>query len=387
MQNKRVHWVLWYVLAAVFVAVCLLPIFRPQWFDHSLYKSDLSHFENQALLFALCPIAAWLALSGERLPWKGKLGAWFFVLCMTTICEVVHYWVTDRGHYFGTSQFADNTAWQVYMHGPILRLEAGALPHSFRFLPDAIVQIFTWFGGDFVAARIAYRILFNALLFVAIFRYARTYVTDLLAGLAVLVVVALYPITILKYAGQFVDPMSDLGFVACLLCLARAYEPGFGPNLFVALFAKEAAIVMAACRAMYGSNRWRSILAAALYACGGMFILLRIRLAVTGGHMEYGKISGVGLDHAIDNLRGYREWILMYVATFGALLPGTILGWKYMDRGFKASAIIIVSAMIVSSTVFSWLSEVRNMVPAFVVLAVVNVVYLERKLLPPPAAR
>ena len=381
-MNRSRSFALWYVVVAVFVGIFILPAIRPPFFDKPIVHSAAAATLIEAALILLCPIAAWLAFAGEPLTRKGRLGATFFVLSATAICEVVHYWVTDRGHYFPTTQFGDNTIWQEWMHQHILALEYGALPHSYRFFPDAIVGFLTWLTGDFVVSRIAYRLVFNALLFAAAYRYARTYVSELFAGAAVAILVAVYPISILKYAGQFVDPMANGAYIACLAFLARGYEPGFGPTLFSALMAKESVIVVAVCRIFYGRPWWRSALLAAIYAGVGLAILMTIRAVVARGHIGYDAISGVGLQHVRDNLAGYHEWILMYVATFGSLLPGAILGWRYMDRSFQWTAMMIIVTTVVSSVLFSWMSEVRNMTPAYAVLAVVNVVYLERTFVP-----
>lgn len=374
------HYVQWYGLGALFLAVFLAPVYWPKAFAAPLITAPGTQMAATVALLALCPIAAWCAAYGEPLGRKGRLAVVFVALSATAVCEVVHYWVVDRGHYFSPAQFADNTAWQQFMHPLIVSLDHGALPHSYRFLPDSIVKLFTSLCGDFAVSRIAYRLLFNGLLFVAIYRCARTYVSPLLAGAAVVVTVAIYPITILKYAGQFVDPISHLSFAACLLCLARNYEPGFGPSLLLGLFAKESVIVMAFARAFHGPTLRRALVMAAAYLVAATGVALAIRYAVIRSRVGYGQLSGMGLSHVPENLAGYREWILMYLATFGALLPGAILGWKYLDRPFRRTATTVVVATLGSSILFSWLSEVRNMMPAFIVLAIANMVYLQKRL-------
>lgn len=387
--SAKKQFVLWYILGALFVGVFLLPVLRLQWFAEPLFRSTSAQTAMTAALIALCPLAALWAFAGEPLGRKGRWAAMLLVLVATAICEVVHYWVIDRGHYFAPSQFADNTVWQEFMHNPIISLHWTALPHSYRFMPDTIVHVFKWLCGDFAIARIAYRLIFNALLFVAIYRYARTYVSELLAGGAVAIVVAVYPITILKYAGQFVDPMANCCFIAALACLARGYEPGFGPIVFAGLFAKESVIVAALCRLFYGANRWRALLATIGYVAIGAAILIKIRKVVMigdQGHTGMKAISGVDWKHIPDNLAGYKEWILMYVAAFAAVVPGTILGWRYMDRRFQLTAAVVIVSTLVSTLVFSWMSEMRNLMPAFVVMAIVNAAYLERTLVPRAAA-
>ncbi len=389
MSSKK-HALLWYLFGTLFIGLFLVPVLRLPWFAHPIAPGGgRAQLAIETGLIALCPLIAWCALAGETQRRRDRLAVLALVLSATAICEIVHYWVIDRGHYFSPAQFADNTAWQQFMHNPIIELAAPALPHSYRFMPDIIVHVFTWLCNDFVVARIAYRLLFNALLFVAIYRYARTYVSELLAGVAVVIVVAVYPITILKYAGQLIDPMATFCFIAALACLARRYEPGFGPILFAGLFAKESVIVAAICRAFYGPKRWRSILAAAAYVAVATAILVKIRVVVTVGdnvHTGMKAISGVDLKHVPENLAGYKEWILMYVALFGALLPGAIGGWRFMDRPFRWVAATVVIAALGSTLLFSWMSEVRNVMPAFIVLAILNVVWAERTLVPRAAA-
>ncbi|PTX92580.1 hypothetical protein [Opitutus sp. ER46] len=378
-MSKR-HFILWYVLGAIFLGVFIAPVAWRNAFITPLPLPEWVRIAIEGALIGLTPLAAWLALAGEKFEGRGKLGAWYVALCATAICEVIHYWVTDRGHYFG--QFPDNTTWQVFMHGPILDLSPGALPHSYRFLPDAFVQFFTWLTNDFAVSRIGYRLLFNALLFTALYRLARTYVVDLLAAGAVALAVAIYPITILKYAGQFVDPMSHFVMIAGVLCLVRRYEAGFGPLLFVGLFAKESVIVLAACRLFHGRSRGRAALLAGVYGVVALAILWGIRRAVLQGNLEYSAISGVELKHITENLGWYREWILMYFAISLALVPGAILGWKYLDREFQLTTTLTIIALVVSSLMFSWLSEIRNLMPAFMLLAIVNMAYVQHALLP-----
>lgn len=376
----------WYASSVFFLTLFLLPLYKPAWFANPLFeKHAFWQGAAQVVLITLTPLATWLALKGNQLEKAERKWAWFLVLCATAVCEVVHYWAVDRGHYLPVQMAADNTAWQLSMHKGIMALDPNYLPHSYRFLPDCIVTVFNWLSGSFELARIAYRLLFDAAMFVAVYRFARVYVSNLFAGGVVVVVTVLYPVSVLKYAGQFVDPASHFSFALCLFCFARNYEPPFGVGLFAGLFAKESVIVMSVSRFFMGSSRLKAIIPTAIYVVVSFAIALGIRLAVNRGHMSYGRISGVDFGHAWDNLKGYREWGLLYLASFGSLLPGTLLGWKLMDRSFHYVCLLVVLSVIVSSVFFSWLAEVRNMVPAFIVLAVVNMRYLESVFASPSA--
>lgn len=375
--------VFWLGGAALLLAFGFTPLLWPQLYDGTIILDRPTLHVVRVALGLGVPLLAWTALRGIDLATRDRSIVFFGCLAAAGVCEVVHYWVVDRGHYFPETQFADNTAWQLYMHRGILALDPGYLPHSYRFLPDCLVRILAALTGDFEYARILYRLAGNSLLFVTVFRLARHYVRTSWACGVVLSVVALYPVSILKYAGQFVDPLSHLSFAACLLFLAERREAGFASSLLVGLFAKESVVVMALCRAFYGRPWWRSATIGALYVALSMAVVAGIRTFVNHGHLAYGQVSGVGPEHVWTNLGKYPEWGPLYLVTLGALLPGTIAGWRLMDRAFQRTTITVVAAVVISSLLFSWLHEVRNLVPAFIVLAIVNARYLSSAWQPP----
>lgn len=395
----RRSYLLWTGLSLLFLAVFVLPVVRPAWFTTPLFEPGPAralvasgHGETFDLplvthhgfvrggfrlaLLALVPLGAWLALRGTQLTAREKPAAWLLALAAAGIGEVVQFAIVDHGHYFGAQYFADNTVWQFFLHQKILSLDPAHLPHSYRFLPDAIVAVYTWLTGSFVFARIAYRLLFDALLYVAVYRFARVYVSSFFAAGAILLLAALYPISILKYAGQFADPMSHLSFAVCFFCLARRYEPGFAPSVFLGILAKESVIVMPLCRAFGLGPLRRAIRLAAIYLAGGVAVALAIRIAVNPGHVAY-MVNHVHPGHARANLGLYREWAPLYLASLGVLLPGAMLGWRLMDRPFRLTCLLVTAALVVSSILYSWLAEVRNLVPAFIPLVVINLRYLE----------
>lgn len=368
--------VFWLGGAALLLAFGFTPLLWPQLYDGPIILDRPTlHVVRIALALGV-PWLAWAALRGTFLPTRERLAVLFVCLAAASLCEVVHYWVVDRGHYFPPGQFEDNTAWQLYMNRGILALDPNFLPHSYRFLPDCLVRVLTALTGDFEYSRILYRLAGNSLLFATVFRLARLHVRTPTALGVVAVLVALYPVTILKYAGQFVDPLSHLSFAACLLFLAEDNEAGFAASLIVGLFAKESVLVMACCRAFYGRSWLRSGATAAGYALACIVVVFGIRVFVNHGQFVYGQVSGVGPRHLWDNLAKIPEWGPLYLVSLGALLPGAIAGWRLLDRATRWTAITIVSAMVLSSLLFSWLHEIRNLVPAFIVLAVINARYL-----------
>jgi len=373
-------YVFWYALSALFLFIAFTPLI-----DVLPLPDVRSHAAQQFFrlaLIALTPISVWLAMRTLRGSSQERAVAIAISIGCGALCEVTHYWTVDTGHYFATSMFADNTGWQKWMHRIVLNLDPRFPPHSYRFLPDCIVEVFGWFTGDFWWARLGYRLLFDSLLYAVIYRYARLYLTSVGAAAVVVLIVMFYPITILRYAGQLTDPLSHLSFALCLYALASPYEPAFGPSLLVGIFAKESVAVMAACRAFTGRDVKRSLSASAVYVIGAVALVVAIRLFVNHGSFSYSQVSGVERSHVLTNLGFYRMWGPMYAVTLGLLMPGAAAGWRYFDRGFKATTLIVTVGVVVSSLIFSWLSEVRNLVPAFIPLAVATVKGVEERLLP-----
>jgi hypothetical protein len=71
----------------------------------------------------------------------------------------------------------------------------------------------------------------------------------------------------------------------------------------------------------------------------------------------------------------------MFAVTLGALLPGTIAGWRLMDGPFRATCATLAAATLGSNLAIGLFWEERNIVPAFIPLAVVNLRYLQARLL------
>jgi hypothetical protein len=79
---------------------------------------------------------------------------------------------------------------------------------------------------EFEPSRDLYRLIFEFLLYYAIYRYARLYTAFPGAVLAVVLSSVIYPVTFENYAGQLTDPMAHLAFVLALIFL-ETEEFGF----------------------------------------------------------------------------------------------------------------------------------------------------------------
>lgn len=378
--QKAAPFLLWYLGGGLVLLASCLPILWPAYFTTPLPAQPTTLlWLRRVALFALIPLATLVLFRTYEGRRTEKWGFIVLAVLGACFCEQILHQFVDKGHYFGAPA---NTDIQRELQGSVIALDPRHVPHSYRFFSHGIVELFTWFGGSFEVGRAAYRLLFNALLCGAILRYARLFLPALYAGATLLLLLLLYPITVAWFAGQFVDPASHLSFVACLYFIQTGFEPGFAPALFVGVFAKESVAVMAVARFFGHSSRWRAAVATLLYFLLALSGLLAIRLWVNQGAMQYQNISGVGTGQVLANLKGWDEWIPQYVFSLGVLLPGAALGWRLMSRNYRWITGLLGVSLVVTSAMFSWLNEVRNLFPAMIMLAIVNLRYVQSRISP-----
>ena len=121
------------------------------------------------------------------------------IFLMVGMLEFVHHFFIDLGSYSGTY---DNKQWQELIQSQVTRLDPAALPHSYRFLPNAIVFWMQILHVKFKAAAEIYRSLTMLVLFYALYRFGRRYTTHLGALIAMLLAAVAYPVSFVDYAGQ-----------------------------------------------------------------------------------------------------------------------------------------------------------------------------------------
>jgi hypothetical protein len=361
------------------LALGLAPLLWPAAFSRPLFESNALQYLMRAVLVPL-PLAAlfgaFATFRGER---RERILFLSVALLAALFCEHVHHQFVDKGSYFGGG--TTNSTWQKGLQGQVLSVSPGAIPHSYRFLSHTLIAHLQWLTGSFEFSRGIFRIVCNVFFFAVVLRYARLYLEPPFSVLVVALTVMIYPITIAWYGGQPVDPLSHLSFVLCLYCLAKNVEAGVGPTLALGVLAKESVAAVSVCRAFYGPNRGRAILLAGLYFAAALAVVLIVRLFVNRGSLSYGGISGVGMDHIWRNLQDYVVWFPQYLFTLGIVLPGAWLGWPLMDRSFRLTCLTLTFALVGSSALFSWLGEARNLMPAVVMLLIVNARYFEHRLL------
>jgi hypothetical protein len=373
-MSRAKPFLLWYGGAAAILAVGFARLLRPEWFTGPALGVPPQVFWLVALA------APWLVLKGAASTRREHVVVTAFVVAAAALSSYVHYVMVDLGHYFPVSQFTDNTAWQLFLHRGILALSEGYLPHSYRFLPDALIGVMEWATGSFEAARFANAFIFYGLLYAFALRFARLYLSTVGSVAVVILLLVVFPVTNSYYAGQPIDPMSHLSFVICMWALATRQEAPLGASLICGCLAKESVLLMAPCRAFYGERRGRAVLLAVAYTAITFAAIAAVRLIVNGGTFSYGRVSGVEPGFFATNLASYRIWVPQYLFSIGVFVPGAVLGWKWMDRPFQLTCLFVTAGVVISSAIFSWLWEVRNLVPAIVMLAIVNVRAVERYL-------
>lgn len=180
---------------AVWVAACLLVL--PAVFH---WAAAVPHYgtDRYFRLGALYALTAGIALLMVRvesrvLPKRKSVGLVFLIFLLTSVVENFHSHFVDHGpSYFG---FISNAQWQINTHNSVIQMNPGAVPHSYRFLPNAFVRWLELWHLQFEPSRDFYRLLFGMLLFYAVYRYARLYMPFAGAVLALVLSAIIYPIT------------------------------------------------------------------------------------------------------------------------------------------------------------------------------------------------
>lgn len=368
----------WWAGAIVILAIGLLPAAFPGYYAQPLFTSPFAQGEAKWAIGLLPVAAALLMFRDYPDSLKARLVLGLVCLLAAGYCEHIHHQFVDKGYYFGPQ--LSNEKWQRDLHLQILAFDPGVIPHSYRFLSASLVAFFEWLSGDFWFGQSAFRILFDTLLLTMTFRYARLFLGTVASLLTVLGLVLLYPVTIAHYAGQSLDPMSHFSFVVSFYLLAKRRDAAMLPTLFLGVLAKESVAVMAVCRIFHGQRKPKDFLWTFAFVMAAVIPLVAVRIWVVRHGFSYQNISNVSPEHVLKNLGMYDEWLLQYLFALGVLIPGAVLGWRFMPRSYRRTCLLVTAALVVSSAFFSWLNEARNLVPAMILLLVINMKYLEASL-------
>ena len=370
MQNGKLNW-RWLILAWLSAIVIVLPIFlhwkapAPSAFRTHL-AIDLSYFA----VLLIC--TGFIKIELHRLGKRRALSLVFFILLLTALTNQIHSFNVDHASNYAPA--LTNESIQEHLQDQVVELSPVAVPHSYRFLPNALVYCLQLCGVRFDAARDIYRLLAGLLLFYALYRFARLYVDFHSAVMALLLVCVIYPVSFEWYIGQLTDPLSQLSFVLAFIFLETENFAFLLTTLLLGSLAKETVLALSGFYVLFAGRTRQYFWKAGVLCFASLAMFLAVRFVVLHGTMHYEQISGPGPSHVIENWRD-TKWHQLFFLTGGAYLPFLILGWKETPLMLKRLVCYLLPVLFVSSLFFSWLSETRNWMPVVFVLAVVTAQY------------
>jgi hypothetical protein len=304
---------------------------------------------------------------------KEKVDAVLLSVAFAFITTYLHVWLVDLGQYF---EGVPNLDWQIYMQNSVLALSPETLPHSYRFLPNALVRLFEHASGEFVSARDGYRNLFGVLIFYSFYRFARLFLrhTASLFCLALLAVV--FPASFCYYAGQLTDPISHLSFILAFIFIHRKQFVYLLLSLMIGCLAKETILAMAGYYVLFRRREESYLWKSALVVFASIAVYAITRISVLHGLPNYRQISGVGFEHVVQNWNDYSDWLPGLVYTFGIFIPFVVVGWQKSPWILRSLSVYWFPVLFLSSLIFGWLREARNFIPLAALLVVLTVYHL-----------
>ncbi len=323
--------------------------------------------EVLALVAIFALLRTFYRIELRRLSKAQALNLVLLILIMTAAVEYTHHYFVDLGSMFPNET---NGTWQRDLQAQVTSLDPRALPHSYRFLPNALVFWLQMCRVPFQAASEIFRTLSMLVLFYTMYRWGRLFTSYLGALLAMVLVAVIYPVSFVAYAGQLTDPLSHLSFLLAFIFLETEEFPLFLSALLIGSLAKETVLGLLGfyvlfCRKDKG-YAWKT--PALVVACLGAYFA--VRSFVLHGVMQYQQVSGVNVQFILTNLR-QRTWPPHLMVTGLVFLPFLYLAWKQTPLLLKRLTFYLLPLLVLSSMVFSWLNEARNYMPLVFVLAVV----------------
>jgi hypothetical protein len=374
-RNKRL---LILILVWVGAAIAVLPaVFH--WAPHATAAGTgraLRMAVANLIVLGIC--YAMYRAERRRLAPRLALALVFLVFLLAAIVNQMHKTIVDYGVPHSNNKNQSNLMWQVEFHNYVINMMPGALPHSYRFLPNAIVRWMEIGGFSFEAARNLYRVYFGLLIFYALYRFARLYTDYRGAIIAMLLTAVIYPASFIHYAGQLTDPLSHLSFLLCYIFLEIQDFPFFLSSMLIGALAKETVLALAGYYVLFSRKEKRyPVKALAACVCGAA-MYFGVRLLVLKGTMGYRNVSGVGLEQVAKN---WHEplWRNLFLLTAGALVPLVVLAWGKTPRPLKNLTLFVFPVIFVSSLLFSWLVETRNFMPVVFILSVIAGNFLSKE--------
>lgn len=284
-------------------------------------------------------------------------------------------------HWLEVDQNPDSHEWQerIYLQQFNGAYEA---PHNFRPLPHGFVCLLERCTHNWDFACLAYRWFFATWFLWASYTLARRYLDSNRALLTLAPLVLLYPLSIMRYAGQLTDPLSHTLFVLAYLYLLEDRPIALAAALALGIVAKETIVIVGpAYLACYWRRGWRTWLTTAALGvvCVAAFVGTRKLLGWKPGAES---MNGVGL--MIGTNLGFGEPIanlctplwenylhpLLFVGLFVPLIAWR---WRVLDPRLRTLCLVVAPLLLLSNVCYGWLYESRNYVPLIPLLATLAV--------------
>jgi hypothetical protein len=349
---------------------CLIPLFIEQGPIEFVrpYRSILSTWLAKALVLAGMGLVIGLHAWAVRCD-----GAWWLPLLLVFLAGLMAGY-----HSFRVDADEPRAAWQRESYLDLLNHrpeESGQLrvPHQYRLLPYGFVRGLEHLTGDFWFSCVAYRWFFSYWFLWFSYRFARYFLSRGKSLLALLPIVALYPLSVEHYSGQLTDPLSHSMFALALVYIVEDRWIALAAALALGVLAKETAVLLVPA---YMACYWRGglpVLAktAVLGAvCLAAYLAARLPL---GWSLGYGSINGTEGLMIGDNLGiGAPRYqpavpiIFNYVHPLlfvGSFLPLIVWHWRRIDERLRALYLVLTPLLLFSNLCFGWMCESRNYVP------------------------
>ncbi|MDQ2843209.1 MAG: hypothetical protein M3Y72_19660 [Acidobacteriota bacterium] len=297
----------------------------------------------------------------------------FLVFLLTSLTNDIHRYYVDRS---SIGSDISHLAWQVELQRLVIQLSPAVAPHSYRFLPNALVRWLEFLRVGFEPARDIYRLIVGLILFYAVYRYARLFTNYGGALIALLLAALIYPISFEYYLGQLTDPLSHLSFVLAFIFLETGDFAFLLTTILLGSLAKETVLAMAGYYVLFCRKDAHYPAKSVTLCLSSLATYFGVRFWVLHGAMQYKQVSGVTPAHVWINWRSGR-WFPLFCLSVGALLPFLILAWKRTPAVLKQQVLFLLPVLFISGLFFSWLDETRNFMPLVFVLAVVAGNYLQ----------
>ncbi len=176
---------------------------------------------------------------------------WRMVLfaLLAALMVFVHFRLVEtaprRGGYRGQILDLQRYWYHHILNGPRLDIVGERFaPHDFRPLPYGFVRTLEFVTRDWLFSCLAYRWFFSTGVLWASFEFAARFLGPGRAWLAVVVIVMLYPLSVMYYIGQLTDPLSHFLFVLSLIWIVEDRWLALAVALGLGVMAKETTVIL-----------------------------------------------------------------------------------------------------------------------------------------------